>query len=740
MSPAFLITVRIHDGRYHGAGDWPPSPARLFQALVAGVGLSGPLGEMESQALMWLEGCDPPVVGAPMMQDGQRVMFYMPNNDLDAVGGDPRRVAEVRTAKKFVRPRTFDASVPFLYAWSLREDSESERQSHAVCALAERLYQFGRGVDMAWAWGEVVDEANLEALLSTYPGMVLRPSHKGGGRTLACPRPGSMASVVARYVAGDHRFSAQGLGKSARQMFSQPPKPRFVQVPYDSPPSRRTYDLRDGTRESNFSSWPLAQASALVRLLRDGAAARLRRALPDQIDHIERGLIGRKADGSDDGPASGRVRIVPLPSIGHQHADRLIRRVLVEVPTDCSLPADDVHWAFSGLDRVDQDTGVVDSIVTPSVDENMLAHYGATDDGRSRVWRTVTPAALPESAKRRRIDPTRVAAEAKDGAERVAEHAGAAAAITQALRHAGLRIGTEAIRVQREPFDARGLRAEAFAPGTRFAKERLWHVEITFSAPVTGPLVIGDGRFLGLGVMAPIVRAQGVHALVIVGGLMATPNAVEVARSLRRAVMSRVQVVLGSRSTLPAYFTGHERDGSPARATHPHLTFAFDPGAARLLIVAPHVVDRRAPTREEVANLALLDVALAGFRDLRAGASGLLALRASSVDADADPLFAASRTWESVTPYQVTRHTKQVGAAEALSADIRAECRRSGLPEPRVTPRDPRGVPGVGLIGGARLIFEVAVQGPIVLGQSRHFGGGLFSGDDAVRGGPWHRE
>jgi CRISPR-associated protein Csb2 len=81
-----------------------------------------------------------------------------------------------------------------------------------------------------------------------------------------------------------------------------------------------------------------------------------------------------------------------------------------------------------------------------------------------------------------------------------------------------------------------------------------------------------------------------------------------------------------------------------------------------------------------------------------------------------------------VTPYQVTRHMKQVGAMVALSADLRMECRRRGLPEPRITPRGLRGVPGLGLIGSARLTFEVAVEGPIILGRSCHLGGGLFAG------------
>src|SRR6266567_4287259 len=101
MPAAILIGVRLHEGRYYGVADWPPAPGRLFQALVAGVGLSGPPLKTESDALRWLEvKCEsaPPVICAPAAWRGQQVMFYMPNNDLDRVGGDPHRLAEVRTA------------------------------------------------------------------------------------------------------------------------------------------------------------------------------------------------------------------------------------------------------------------------------------------------------------------------------------------------------------------------------------------------------------------------------------------------------------------------------------------------------------------------------------------------------------------------------------------------------------------------------------------------------------------
>jgi CRISPR-associated protein Csb2 len=503
MPRALLITVRFHDGRHHASGHGPPAPARLFQALVAGAGLGGPLGLRDSEALEWLENREPPVMASPFTLAGQRVLTYVPNNDLDAVGGDARRIAEIRTPKT-IEPRLFDAGIPWLYAWAFDHDEESECQAQVICALAERLYRLGGGVDMAWAWGEVLDAEEFEARLSSYSGLVYRSSGGGSGRTLACPKPGSLESLKDRYAASSQRFTTEGSGAGAKRLFSQAPRPRFAQVAYESPPSRRVYELREATSEAPFGVWPLAQACSLVGWLRDGAAGRLRRALPDRGSEIERVLIGRKADGTDEGPTSARVRIVPLPSIGHHHADRGIRRVLVEVPAGCPLRADDVYWAFSGLELGDQPAGeILNLILTPSADETMLARYIAADRARSRVWRTVTPAALPGKARRRRIEPTRRAAEAKGGAERAAEQACAAAAVIQALRHIEVHAQVEAVRVQREPFEAKGERVEAFAPGTRFAKERLWHAEITFETPITGPLVIGDGRFLGLGVMAP---------------------------------------------------------------------------------------------------------------------------------------------------------------------------------------------------------------------------------------------
>ena len=499
MSSILLISVRFHEGRYHGTGDWPPSPARLFQALIAGAGLQGPLQADQVEALEWLETMQPPVIGAPIVRRGQPVGNFVPNNDLDAVGGDPRRIGSIR-AKKEICPLLFDAEQPFLYAWTLRDEPGRDKFANVLCQLAEKLYQLGRGVDLAWAWAEKIDETELANRLDDYAGTIHRPSLAGAGKPMSCPLKGSFDSLEKRYVANQSRFEVVQTDRGAvSQNFRRLPKPKFQSVAYDSPPVQKLFELRSVTEAEQFQVWSLDRASLLVQFIRDAVFKKLVAAFPAKTVQIEHWLIGRSADGSSGGKADQRIRLVPLASIGHAHADHGIRRVFIEAPANCPVRADDLFWAFNGVE-LGEDGGL--GRLSTADDTAFVRHYGIGH--ASTDWQTITPAALPESAKRRRIEPSRRVAEAKGASERAHEQHQARLAVLTALRHAGFNLDVLDMTVQREPFQSHGARAEAFAPGTRFAKERLWHVALKFAEPVQGPLVLGDGRFLGLGVLTPI--------------------------------------------------------------------------------------------------------------------------------------------------------------------------------------------------------------------------------------------
>jgi CRISPR-associated protein Csb2 len=723
-----LLSVRFYEGRYHGSGDWPPSPARLFQALLAGAARGGSLSERVTESLKWLESLSPPVIVAPSAYVGQGVRNFVPNNDLDAVGGDPARVGEIRAAK-LIRPRHFAAESPLLYSWTFDQDVGAESHAQTICEVADALYQLGRGLDMAWAQGEMLDESEANARVRSHGGSVWRPSKARGGTMLPCLHAGTLTSLIARFAANRERFKTVEKGRRKNQLFAQAPKPDFAAFSYESPHRFLLWDIRNADADAAFVPQKPERIVALTEKIRDQAAAKLKRGLPDRAAVIDRVFIGRDAAEAD---KAQRIRITPLPSIGHRHTDRSIRRVLVAVPPDCPLATEDIAWAFSGLaPDFDVETGEIppsSATLVTADDRSMLDHYGMDSGWKLRLWRSVTPAALPERAGRRRIDPGRQHEEAKGGAERLREHAAAEQAVVQALRHTGQATPVSSVRVQREPFDAKGQRAECFAAETRFAKERLWHVEVAFAEAVSGPLLIGDGRYLGLGLMEPVRRTDGVFAFAVADGLAERPDHNELSRALRRAVMARVQRQLGPQVMLPAFVSGHTADGAPARSgVHEHLAFVFDAPRKRLAVLAPHIFAQREPSESERSALAILEQALEDFRELRAGAAGRLTLVPCHVEMSADALFASSCAWESLTPYRVTRHAKTNDANAALEADLQAECRRSGLPRPEVEIVNAFGKAGLGLFGRAKLRFRDAVNGPILLGRDRHFGGGLFA-------------
>ena len=176
--------------------------------------------------------------------------LFVPNNDLDAKGGDPARVAEVRVAKHW-RPVLFDSSEPVLYVWRLEFEPPEAAQ---VCAIASRLYQLGRGIDMAWASGTIMGEDEAEALLESHPGAIRRPG-RAGDTTVPCP--GTLDSLVDRYLGKRRRLRVERSRRAFRQLFFQPPKAVFGRREYNASPRRPL--LRLAPR-----GWPLCAHSSCV--------------------------------------------------------------------------------------------------------------------------------------------------------------------------------------------------------------------------------------------------------------------------------------------------------------------------------------------------------------------------------------------------------------------------------------------------------------------------------------------
>ena len=710
MENSLLVAVRLHDGRYHGEDDgfkdasWPPSPARLFQGLLAGVARGGSISLDDQRALHWLEELAPPRIAVPASRLGGALPAFVPNNDMDAVGGDPTNVGKIRVGKTW-RPRYFDASTPILYVW---EFAPPDAQAHRVCSIATRLYQLGRGVDMAAATARVMPQEEAEAALAGYSGPLWRPAGTG---TVGVPAPGSLTSLLLREQGRRQRLARDPSGKT---LFTQPPRARFRPVGYEAPPRRLHFELREG---SKFAPRPLHSAATLVTGIRDQAARRLQDALPARSEEIERIVTGRNAGPQD---LLVRPRIMPIPSIGTQHTDPSIRRLTVEVPQECPISSRDLEWAFAGLEPMDPVTGERGS-------ERLVSTTDSTMAGRferpSRLFRSVTAVALGSAHRR----------PAGDVRRRCEDEARASAVVVQALRHIGVRAKPSSIVVQREPLHRNGAMAEAFAHGSRFSPAAMWHVELEFLREVSGPLVLGDGRFCGLGLMEPVARDHcDLFALRLDPGVrVLRADGAALLLSLRRALMALARDDRGRVSRL---FSGHEADGQPDRSPqHGHVFLAADAGEygqhewiERLVVAAPWRVDRAKTPRYSAQRM--FDRTVRALSDLRAGSVGRFHLVAIPLT-EGDPVMGPGTTWESVTPYLATRHAKSKSQARiAILKDLHSECARRDIPAParvgfsEVSVGSKGGCPRASLT----LHFATSVRGPLFLGRDSHAGGGLF--------------
>lgn len=685
-----VVEVRFHDGRYHGAGEAFPSPARLFQALVAATSM-GAEAPTEQEALSWLEQQGPPTVALPRFRLGQALTMFVPHNDADV-----KAIEDIR-AKKTQQPWFFDVDIPFVYCWEFNDDERDKAEG--VCRAALGLYQFGRGIDQAYANARVVDDAVVEALFERYPGDVLVPRAGRAAKVVSVPQKGSLLSLVRRHSETLSRIQHNDDG----DLFVQASKARFDRVAYDGAERWLHFELSkaDGT---GFVAWPLERASELVKRVRQAARERLEGALG-----VEEGQKRLPMQNEPASPLGERLRFVPLPSRGHDETNPSIRRVVIGVPL--SMPLADAEWLLSALE-------VDDARLVGSQDTAMWKRYTQA----SSTWQTVTPAIL---TPRRRLEPTR--RETKDAAERQKEEQQARHAVLQALRQAEVKSVPVQIDVRREPWEKRGKRAEAFAEGSRFEKEKAWHVRITFAQPVTGPVAIGDGRLAGLGLMAPPLReptakrgdGDDVVVLRIDAGLAENASSTGIADAFRRALLARTQDQLGNRA-LPAWLTGHLLNGEPVRDERDRLRLIADLERQRVLALVPMFsMGERAEHRDEVIT------ALSTMRELKAGAGGRLLLRRVALE-EHDVLFSSGRRWTSVNDYLVNRHDHGRDLHALIVSDVRAECVLRKLPIPHVDVLSTSVVKGTGIFAKLKLTFAVEVAGPILLGRTRMLGGGLL--------------
>jgi len=456
------ITVTFLAGTYSGV-EWPPSPARLAQAIVAGA------ESTQAPGLAWIEQQQAPAILATVEPDKVMRRDYVP---LNATPGNESRNARDRIIRRQVQPVS--------YVWPVPAGAEGE--ALALAASAALITNLGSGQDMAIGRGELVEIAPQAAgevhLWSAIHG--LRTDADG---VLDTPAPGMMAELARR-----HSITTQGVAAIKSAGFWSPQGGRstsdgsgFAPVAYR--PSHAipraalvAYSLK--RMDGSVASWRAGQAVEV--------AGMVRHALIGLAGNDED--LGRFASGHPVGDQDCRASIVPVPSTGHEHADGKIRRVLVTSrPVDSALLARLLsRGPRAGLTLIDAETGEVVAVAIKldgPRDEPVLRQILQPHD----TWASVQPIILPTF---------------DDGRDEKARKL-----VRKALAHAGIDPGL-AVRIdinRREGYLPQSVRYS----DVRIKARQSWanpavHLRIRFSQPVSGPITLGQGRGAGVGALAPV--------------------------------------------------------------------------------------------------------------------------------------------------------------------------------------------------------------------------------------------
>lgn len=466
---ALAIDIELLTGRYDAAGagdrdmaEWPPHPARVFCALVASC-----RGDGDHIALRWLEGLPAPVVHASGAVLGQLRRGYVVTNKTERSGRSqfhPGRTNQLRSRHSVV-----PASATVRMVW--RGANPGPAELATLDDLARRVPYLGRSTGLAalrccaLAAGDTDD---IEGLVSFEP-----VTEWAGAEQLRVPYPGYLDDLTTLHTEARPPWETSRT-VSYRRVVSdgdggEHPVPLLPSVYTDVVVLRFAGTRPDGRLTTRFTT-----------AMRRAVMARTPDPLPAALHG--HGVPGRP-----------HVAFLGLPNVGHPHADGRLLGMAVAIP---DLPEPERRVLARALlrdmvrrgDHGDQrrvlelhvpDIGLVDLVYEPG----MVRPWG-TEPERwrrgSRSWVSVTPVVLDRYPK-----------DGDLGRE-----------VARSVEVVGLPTPQEVV-VSQSPLVTGGIRLR---PGDLPARARgriFRHVRLTFDHPVAGPVMVGAGRYLGVGLFAP---------------------------------------------------------------------------------------------------------------------------------------------------------------------------------------------------------------------------------------------
>ncbi len=465
--------------------DWPPQPDRVFSALVAAWAARGE-DALEARSLEWLERQPPPRVDASDAAPRTGAVAFVPPNDPRS----DRRASAAGVMPAFRRrqPRSFPAARPWnatvRYCW--RDTELDEETFSSLGSLARDTAYVGHSASLTRcrflrAAGDTVeDRGSGSPRRRVYPGRLaeLRRQFQAGRR----PSPGEPVAVTS------------GAEASRVNAFGQ----RWLLL------------------EHIAGEMPDIRACAIVgKAVRDIIVDGYRRTgLGHLAPEVVSGLTSTGEPSRDQ-----HVAIVPLPFAGVPFADGQVLGFAIVPPAGstilddpgfrralrCVAPLDAARGRRTLSVRVEPASDGGRAFVPEfSLSIDALPARRSLDPGRytraARSFATVTPIALDRHLK------AYGAAQEGEIHDQVAQ-----ACLNIGLPRPELVVADKHCALEGAPPARSPAKVPAWMEWRRpgpLKSRRLTHAVLRFAEAVPGPVILGAGRFLGLGLCLPVALAD----------------------------------------------------------------------------------------------------------------------------------------------------------------------------------------------------------------------------------------
>ena len=488
MTEFLCISATFLSGEYHGE-EWPPCPARLFQALVAGANTGGyrtSWSEVEP-VLRKIEALPSPEVVAKYAVCSDAYRISIPNNDQEKVltalvSGDytaaQEASAKLKTTKWIAawRPQRELGDPDLYYIWNVGNTGVSV---DSLQKLTSFLHTLGWGIDMAYADSCLISWEEKQTITCKTGYLHLIPSTRG--KTYKVPAKDYLDDLARAHEKYLNRISKQGVAPSTQSTAYR--QERYVIRGASYSPSAQ-FILRRLNDESAYYRVPYSLGLKVAAWMRHAAAEALRQEGYNH-DFVNSYVLGH-GNGHDN-----HLAFVPVPNIGTIYPDGAIRRVMIIEPPGSSgeviellqlkLSSSTLHQLIENGDGPRKTEPVCALLEAPP--ENIWRYYTRS----SRVWNSVTPVVLHGYNSEH----------GKFSLKKTEQ------LLYQALEKAGYpKEWVEEFQFQPAPFWAGTEGALKVRVPEYLKKWPRYHVSVRFREPVTGPVLAGIGKYYGIGLFA----------------------------------------------------------------------------------------------------------------------------------------------------------------------------------------------------------------------------------------------